>query len=357
MDNVSPAALNAMFVGKLESGEMTKTAALGAAYVKKLVRETSYAYKVQPPQQVTKADLQRSTTHEGFTKIIDIEPDSSAVVLDFRAQPKGEWVTSTRAEVAFWTFSSKRFQKTEQELLSWEMPITKVLEINTVKDIQTQIDKSYTRISEDALVTEQLAGRINKNIGVDISAGAFPNKRGFQNRADLIRLFDTMDGDAKPIGTLLMSKVMFNSYSALPSTEVGSIVSSEVTVDGYRYNTLLGVKCVTSVKTGPSYDYLLYPNEVFLFTEPDYLGRMYVLNNMKFWINKIANLIEWQSWMDMGMVIVGTNGVARLVYYDPADDYTDATANPLSRVLFTGARSGLTVEVKDPRNIPFTSAF
>lgn len=354
MDNISPAALNSTFVSRLENGDMTKLATLGATYIKKLLREASFAYKVQPPQQVTKADVQRSKDHEGFSKIIDIEPDSQAVVLDFRAQPKGEWVTSKRAEMFFWTFSSKRFQKTEQELLSYEMPITRVLEINTVKDIQTQIDKGYINLSEAAIRIEIAAGRLNKNVNVVVPAGA---KRGIKTKGDLVRLFDTMDGDARPLGCMLMSKVMFNSFIEQPATEVGSILASEVSIDGLRYNTLLGVKCITSIKSNPAYDYLLYPNEIWLFTEPDYLGRILVLNNMKFWIDKEANLIKWQSWMDLGMLIVGSHGVAREVYSRAADDYTqaaDATKNPYGKILFAG---GAGVNVADPRNIAFSAAF
>lgn len=358
LESYTPAGLNAMFLDKLETGDFKKFSSAGATYLKGKLREAAYCFRLQPPVQVTKEQLRPAKDHEGFTRLIDIEPDTQAVVLDFRAQPAGQWVTSRKAEVVFWTISSKRFQKTEQELLSWEMPITKVFELITVKEMQTQTDRCHTKLTEDAIVAEIIAGRLNKNIGIAVTnSDPFPLKRGFQRRADLIRLLDTMDGDALPVGVLLMSKVMFNSYSALPATEVGSPIASEVTVDGYKYNELMGVKCVTSIKTGPKYDWLLYPNEIFLYTEPDYLGRIMILNNVKFWINKEANLVQWQSWYDLGMLLAMGHGVSRLCYYKAADDYTDRTKNPINRALFSAARSGLAINVNDPRNIPFTASF
>lgn len=357
-ENLSPGGLNALFMDAVESGNTKTAQQAGATYIKGKLREAAVCFRVQPPMQVTKEQLRPAKDHEGFTRLIDIEPDTQAVVLDFRSQPSGQWVTSRKAEVVFWTISSKRFQKVEQELLAWEMPITKVLEMITVKELQTQTDKCHTKLTEDAMVAEILANRLNKNIGIEVTSNdPFPAKRGFQRRADLIRLLDTMDGDALPVGTLVMTKVMFNSYSALPATEVGSITASEVTVDGYRYNELMGVKCVTTIKTGPKYNYLYYPNEIFLYTEPDYLGRIMILNNVKFWIKKEANLIEWQSWYDLGMLLAAGHGVGRLVYYKSADNYTDKTLNPYKRVLFTAARTGLSINNKDPRNIPFSDSF
>lgn len=40
----------------------------------------------------------------------------------------------------FFTVESHRFQKTETELLSYEMPITKILEDNSVKDLREAFD-------------------------------------------------------------------------------------------------------------------------------------------------------------------------------------------------------------------------
>jgi hypothetical protein len=48
-----------------------------------------------------------------------------------------------RTSIPFFTISSERFEKTEQELLAYQMPITKIIEDNSVKDIQEIEDREF----------------------------------------------------------------------------------------------------------------------------------------------------------------------------------------------------------------------
>ena len=112
--------------------------------------------------------------------------------------------------------------------------------------------------------------------------------------------------DELAVGTILMRKSMFNSWLALPNTEIGSILNSEIAVDGYKYNTILGHKIITTIK-----DNIIYPNEIWAFAAPDFLGKHYLFNAVKFYIDKRANLVEWQSWFDLGMGIVNIRSVVR----------------------------------------------
>lgn len=298
MDNV---ILNQVFTSSLDTaGGKEKIAVAGASYVRDRLRETAFSAKLIPMQQVTKADLQRSVSHEGLTKIIDIEPQSLAMALNFRSQPDGRVISAPRFEIPFFTISSERFMKTEQELQSYEMPITKVIEQNSVKDLQRVQDRTFMTYAYAAvLAASAISGGVNKNIQ---QAG----QSNIQAKADIIELFDALDDDELAVGTMLMTKSMFNSWLALPNTEIGSILNSEIAVDGYKYNTILGQKLITTVKNN-----IVYPNEVWVFAQPDFLGKHYVLNNVKFYIDKRANMVEWQSWFDLGMGIVNIRSVAR----------------------------------------------
>jgi hypothetical protein len=301
MDNISSSILNTVFTQSLDSAQgKEKLAVAGASYVRDRLRETSFAAKLIPMQQVTKADLQRSVSHEGLTKIVDIEPQSLAVALNFRSQPDGRFISAPRFEIPFFTISSERFQKTEQELQSYEMPITKVIEQNSVKDLQRIQDRTFMTYAYAAvLAASAIPGGVNKNMQQT-------GQVNIQAKADVIELFDALDDDELAVGTLLMTKSMFNSWLALPNTEIGSILNSEIAVDGYKYNTILGQKLITTIKNN-----IVYPNEVWVFAQPDFLGKHYVLNNVKFYIDKRANMVEWQSWFDLGMGLVNIRSVAR----------------------------------------------
>jgi hypothetical protein len=304
--NVSASVLNTLFTNSLDTAQgKEKLAVAGASYVRERLRETSFAAKILPMQQVTKADLQRSVSHEGFTKIVDVEPQSLAVALDFRSQPDGRFITAPRFEVPFFTISSERFHKTEQELQSYEMPITKVIEQNSVKDLQRIQDRTFIDYAYAAVLgASALPGGVNKNL----NQGGQTN---IQAKADLIELFDTLDDDELAVGTLLMTKSMFNSWLALPNTEIGSILNSEIAVDGYKYNTILGHKIITTIKRD-----IIFPTEIWCFADPDYLGKHYVLNNVKFYIDKRANMVEWQSWFDLGMGFPNIRSISRKWFGD-----------------------------------------
>ena len=62
-----------------------------------------------------------------------------------------------------------------------------------------------------------------------------------------------------------------------------------------------------------------------MFTTPDFLGRFYTLNNIKFYIDKIANVITWQCWEDIGMAFINIASVRKLeLYSGDANPSTDA---------------------------------
>ena len=155
--SVPARVLNELFTQKLGSSEgKEKMAEYGGSYIRDRLREVSYARKVLPPEQVTRTDCQRSVNHDTLVKIVDIEPQSRALVVTFRGQPTANFIRAPRVEAAFFTISSQMFQKTEQELLAYEMPITKVIEDNSVKDIQEIEDREFTINVEAAVQALQV---------------------------------------------------------------------------------------------------------------------------------------------------------------------------------------------------------
>jgi len=64
---------------------------------------------------------------------------------------------------------------------------------------------------------------------------------------------------------------------------------------------------------------------VYAFTKPEFFGKFYVLNNTKFYIDKIANTITFQAWEDIGMSIINIASVRKLeLYSGDANPTTDA---------------------------------
>ena len=140
------------FNQRLDSQEgKDKLAEMGGSWIRDKLREQAFSRHILPPEPVTRADCQRSVNHDTLVKIVDVEPQSRAMAITFRDQPTARFIRGPKAEIPFFTISSEKFEKTEQELLAYEMPITKVIEDNSVKDIQEIEDREFTRHIESGI--------------------------------------------------------------------------------------------------------------------------------------------------------------------------------------------------------------
>ncbi len=344
MNGVSPRVLNDRFNSKLSSSEgKEKVAEYGGSYVRDRLREVSFVRKILPPQQVTRTDCQRSVNHDTLVKIVDVEPKSRAMAITFRGQPTARFIRGERAEIAFFTISSEIFQKTEQELLAYEMPITKIIEENSVKDIQEIEDREFllhVEAAVQALQTEANGGSVTTLNASALAGGTPPVEFSVRKgelarsaatddatvrpvqRTDFVSLFKMLDGNRLRAERLLMTEVDYDDVLNWTVEDNGDRIQSETTVDGYKYNTLLGRGYIRTIKTD-----ILRPGNIYVFTKPEFFGKFYILNNTKFYIDKIANMITFQAWEDIGMGVLNIAAVRKLELY--SGDATSLDADSL----------------------------
>ena len=342
MSGISAQKMNELFVSKLASPE-EKSAAEEAtgAFIRDRLRETSFADKVLPPDPVTPSDCQVSINHDTLVKIVWVEPESRAMALTFRGRPTQSYIRGPRAECAFFTISSEVYQKTEQELLVYPYPITKYIEDNVVKDLGEIKDREFMLHVEAAVqaMQKEANGGTASPLNASSLQGPSPTVERAVIKGELARVASMNNGDALPpqrndlvrlkktvVGKRLRAKVLLFEETAFTDMlqwtleDVGDKIQGETTVEGYKYNTLLGCRFIRSIKTD-----ILRPGNIYAFPEPNFLGRSYILNKPKYYIDKIANLITMQSWMDVGMVFVNIAGIAKLeTYSGDANPETDA---------------------------------
>jgi hypothetical protein len=283
---------NNLFVEQLDTVEgIHKSAQAGAAFVRERIRETGFHRKIQPPVSVTRADLTRSTDHDTLVKIVDIEHGSKAMAINFAAEADERYVQGKRYAIPFFKIESEKFVKSEGELLAYDYPVTKVIEENSVKDIQKVEDIKWIEYCEAAIA---LTGK--RLVSTATSA----------TRREVNSLFKMIDFDNLEADLVLMNLVDYDDYMIQPATDIGSPMASEITVDGYKYQTILKRKLVVTNK----HDILL-PGEMWTFTAPAYLGNSFILNDVKFWIKKEADLIMWKTWEYIGEGIGNIRSVAK----------------------------------------------
>lgn len=321
--------LNDLFAQKLDTSEgKEKIAQVGSVYVRDRLREVCFVDKIQPPEPVTRVDCQRSVNHDTLVKIVDIEPQSRAMAITFRGQPTARFIRAPRCEVPFFTISSEKFEKTEQELLAYEMPITKIIEDNSVKDLQEIKDREYLRHVEAAVQAKQVEANGGTAVALHTSTYGSVVKESIIKgqgalasttddfvvhpvlRPDFVNLFKLLDGRRLRAERFVITEPDYDDILSWTLSDFGDKMQSETAVDGYKYNILLGRKIIRTIKTD-----ILRTGNVYCFTAPEFLGKSYILNNTKFYIDKVANLITWQSWMDIALAVINIASIVKLELY------------------------------------------
>ena len=329
--------VNSGFIERLETEGPTKTAAASLNYIKDRLRESSFADMIVPNERVVRGDLQRSTEHDTLVKIVDIEPGSRAMAVNFRGQPTAEYVNGKRYAIGFFTISSLKFEIVEQELMAYEMPITRIIEENSLKDMVEVKDREFLNHVESCIDAMQEEGNgsssffvgggqtsISKIKGVlaEQSGGGAGDYEVFAiQRSDIVNIKKLLkrqivvSGETVRAGRLrpalmLMTESDADDFDQWTHEDYGDRLQSETALDGYTYNKVLGLRIIRTIKND-----ILREGNVYVFTAPEFFGRNYTLNDVKFYIDKVANRIFWQAWMDVGMGFGNIAAVVKLELY------------------------------------------
>jgi hypothetical protein len=348
--------LNSNFVAHANSEEgRQKLAEHGSGLIRDRLRELSFARGIIPPLPITPAECQISTEHDGLVKIEHLEPESKAMVVDFRGSSRARYVSAPRVAVSFFTIESEHYQKTEQELLSYPIPITKMIEDFTATDLQDVEDRQFLIYTEAGVQLMQKdanekaglahAGFNTANIeniagplvAADLTwkpsvmkgANALNSAEAAATRwtvypvskNDFVKLRQMLAMRKLRLEVVLMNDVDFQDILQFTLEDLGDKLTSEIVVDGYKYSTILGNRFVRTIKNE-----ILRRGNIYAFTAPEFLGVFYILNNTKFFVKKEWNKIEWGAWEDIGMSLINLNSVVKLELYrgSVTPGFTDA---------------------------------
>ena len=340
-DSAAARIMNENFFDEAGTSEgRTKLAAYGGEFIRDHLREESFCRKILNAKTIDPSDCQVSLTHDTLIRIEEIEPQSTAMSMGFRGEPTARYINAPRFAIGFFTISSEKFEKVEQELLAYRMPITKVIEDNSVKDIQEIEDREF--VSHCESMVEFMQNDVNGAAAAFTSAlvaagatlgGLDVNAAGLRGakikgqlalaaapaidfnirpvlRPDFVNLFKVLIGKRLQPERLLLSEADWTDVLQWTVADMGDKIQSETVVDGYKYSMLLGMKCVRTIKNN-----ILTDGNVYIFAAPEFFGYFYILNEVKFYIDKIANRIMWQSWEDVGMGFGNVSAVAKLELY------------------------------------------
>jgi len=338
----SPDEFNALFYDAIQHGgeALEKTAAAIGDYIQLKIREQGFARKILDYHTVTERDpmMQRDPNgvHDGLEYVVPLEADTVAQRIDFRGDPERTWIQGKRFPIRFFDISTDEFNKTEQELLAHTEPVLKIIEQNSLKDMQEQEDIAFldhvkssamlatTRLNNIAVAA---GGVIGFTTGAEVDAffkgtptvapianpinsNIVLSTNTYLRRETLDELAKIMSQRQLQLRVVLMSEFDFSSTIRWFADEIGHDIASKITVDGYKEATIGGYTIISTIKTNRR---LVRPGHIYGFADKSALGKFLQLQAPKFWINKRANIIQMRGWETVGAGIGNVNGCSLLM--------------------------------------------
>jgi len=286
--------LNKTFVSMVKTADgMNEIVQATNLFIRTKIREDSFFRLIIPPVVVTPSQCQRSVTNRGLVKIIDIEPDASAVAIDWKGEAPARYIKAPRYEVPFYSIESEEYQIKEDELLSYEAPVNDLIRDNSEKEIAKTEDSQFMKAVATALAA---------------SGKTVTSSDSTITKANIVSLLQQIDADQLRAAVILMNNEQFDNILAWDHTVLGDSLISSVTVDGYKAPTLLGRKILVTNKVD-----VVPTTEVYAFTAPEYLGNAYLLeNDLKFDLMREFRTLRFKSWENIAAGIGNTKAVAKL---------------------------------------------
>jgi len=361
---------NAQFVDAISRGE-TAMAKLGAAigdYIQLKIREQGFARKILDYHTVTERDpmIQRAANgeHDGLQYIVPLEPDSVAQRIDFRAEPEVTYLVGQRFPINFQMVSTDEFVKNEIELLAHTEPVLKIIEQNSLKDMQEQEDIAFLdHVKSSAmLATLRLnqsappTGILGVTTGAQVDAffkgttttapvanptnsNVLMSSNSYMRREVLAEMAQIMSSRQLQLRVILMHEYNYADTLRWHASEVGHATADKITVDGYREATIGGYTIVTTIKTNRR---LVRPGHLYGFADKSALGKFLQLQAPKFWVNKRGPKIMMQGWEVVGAGIGNVNGCCIVMLAG-----SETLDIPVATQLYTGGTVRLYPEGRD----------
>lgn len=317
--NISTAQMNGRILESLERGETKLAADASTDYIRTHIREDSFAFKILPPEKCTNDMLDRDLD-ERLRKIEEIEPDGpGAMWVPFETAPTGEYITGPRFSINFARIQTPKFIKDIDELRTYHMDIRKVLVDNSIKDGLAAYDGKFIETVNSIVFNCDASGRnivTGKKQLMDFYDGL--NRETFAEAKKMLP-----EGNAQGRFNLrnyccLMNDVTAQDLLKLNRDEVGGDLAQDMFKNGLTMDTLMGVKCLFTIKSA-----LVPNNYVYFFAAPEFLGKAYYLDDWTMYMKKEAYFIEMYSYWLGGMGIGNIAGVA-LARFNQTDKKLDS---------------------------------
>lgn len=295
--------LNETIFEQLNTSGMEKTAIDAINDFTRLkMREDGFYRRILPPLQISNDELDRQVDTDKPVKVVDKEPDSPAAIsIPFATLPTNIYIRGPRYRVMFDRIVTPRFTKDVDELRTWVMDIRQVLSDNAIKDMLAEEDGKFLSAVNSAL--------IGVNTTIPSSGVAqwqtIPGGITRESLQDSFKLMPSTPFHLE-VHTVLINNVTIREVMKWGRDEMGGDFAQDLVKNGWSEQNFMNARWIITIKRD-----LVPDNTIFMFADPKFIGKSYMLEDTTLYIKREAYMLEFFAYQTMGGSIGNIGGLAR----------------------------------------------
>jgi len=273
-------------------------------FTRTTMREDGFARKILPPIDIGNDELDRQVDTDQPVKIVDREPGNPpAISLPFGSLPINVYIYGQRYRVGFDRIVSPRFMKDVDELRTYVMDIRQVLSDNAVKDMLAEEDSKLIAAVNAVMVGADTPVTHNGNVVQwETIYGGITRETLQDARKIMPRGPSHLESH-----TALINNVTIKEAEKMGFDEMGGDFSQDVFRNGWAEAKFANLTWIITIKR------TLVPDDtMFMFSEPKFIGKMYMLEESTMFMERRAFMVEWFCYQTMGGAIGHGGGLARV---------------------------------------------
>ena len=272
-------------------------------YTRVKMREDGYWRRILPPVTITNDQLDRQVDTDKPVKVVDMEPGSPAAVsVPFGSMPINQYIKAPRYRVMFDRILTPKFTKDADELRTYDMDIRQILSDNSIKDMLAEEDGKATLTLNTILLGQNVVvPATGVAQWVSISGGITRD-----TVAEAMKVLPRTPSHLN-VATILINNVSIWDIVKWGRDEVGGDLSEEILKTGFAERELLGVRWIITIKRD-----LVPDSTIFLFAEPKFMGKFYVLEDTTMYIDRRAFMLEFFAYESIGSSVANIAAVGRV---------------------------------------------
>lgn len=307
LNNISEAEIDTQLVAALEASEDGFQKNASATYTKVIrrrIRESGFQRLIMEYEPISTDQLTYLPNTELAAKVEEMEPDSpGAKACTFNDTPDTAFYRGDKFIVVFCKITTPMFTKNIEELRMYKSNLRQIVTDNSLRDMHTTEDGRFISL------TDRLVGTIDTADG-EAGVEQYSHLHGGMTRQNALEMTNYLENRDIENGTFLVNRKTAKWVAGLTRDGAGGDLAERTLIDGNRALPKLqfqGVPYVATIKRN------LVPNNVaYLYADPAFLGRAYMLQDIRLWVEKKLDILRFCAFEKVGLTIANVGAVHKV---------------------------------------------